>query len=629
MKFLQHPSVRLLGVAVAVGVAFRALFLVLSQWLWRFQAPIAMSDILPWARWAMNDRDGAEAYGLITMALLQIVVTGLGYVLVTRLPPRWGAGMVALLLIGVGVFAYVLPPKPPLREIDPNSWHAWMVVAGALVAALVLAISVRRTTGAPALLAALLFPICFLPSGHISLIDLSCILSPALRLTQGISPREIYMQYDLLPSVLAIAWIKLGGASPTFWFVCGLAYYTMLIGLFLIIRRMFNHPSLAGPLVISILLARMYGSMVDANALPQVTPLRLDLWPILLAVVLGRGLRRWTTGLAVGLLYFFCRGIGVLYIGAYALALLGDFFARRYATPAGERLALLDDLRLSLRETGPALAIIGCAALLVKMVFGRFGSDGVALYHGLGVGMMRIDKTSFYWWLLPLTGGVGWLAFSRRGKGPSKRGETAILAAALLVANSIYFFGRSHEHNLINIGASLLFSLFLAFDLAWPSGESDPLSLRVAFRIAPFMVVAVCAYGYSNRIVKKLDLQQGQLLAHRSIGGPEPPPINCEEIKRAAGDSRILFLSSNDYWYYEQCHLTPRGFIQPLFLNVLKQPLVAEIDRLLDSGVKVAVPRANDFVGSTWPELFPSATQRDVTETSSFIIYRRSVHAQR
>ena len=630
MKLLAHPSVRLLGVAVAVGVAVRALFFLLSQWLWHFAVPVDAADLLPWVRWAMVDRDGLEPYALLAFALVQIVATGFGFVLLARATPRWQAAIAGLLLIAVGLFAYHLPPQPPLPAIDPSPRQVRLVVAGSLLAAFLLARSVRRSVGAPALLAAMLFPICFLATGASSNINMSCVLAPALRLAHGVSPRAMYIQYDLLPSLLAMGWTALGASPLTFWFVCAATYYALLIGLFVIARRMFSRPQLAGPMVLAIVLVRMYAAMGDASALPQVTPLRLDLWTLPLAAALAAGLRRWPVGLVLGLLFVLLRGMGELYLGSYALALVGDFWARRYATPADERAPLLADARLALRETAPSLALIALAMLIARLIFGSFGSQGLALYSRLGVGMLRVAPTSFYWWLLPLTGAVGWLAFARRSSLSPRRAEAAILAVGLLIANSIYFFGRSHEHNLINTGAAFLFSLFLALDLAWPSAATDPPALRCGFRLAPYLVVAVCAYNYSGRVVHKLDAQQGIVLTQRKIPGEPVPAVDCDQLKRAAGDDRLYFLAANDYWYYAACDFTPRGYIQPVFLNVLRQPLVEDLKGLLDSGVKIAVPRdATDFVGKTWPILVTGLAHPDVTETPAFFIYRRSAQAQK
>ncbi len=218
-------------------------------------------------------------------------------------------------------------------------------------------------------------------------------------------------------------------------------------------------PQLAGPLVLAIVLARMYRSTVDASAIPQVSPLRLDLWLLVLVGVLAGGLRRWPVGLVLGLLW--------------ALALAGDFLADRFATRAGERPPVRAALRLALVDIGPSLGLIALSLVAALAVSGHLGADGLSLYGHLGAGMMRIGRDSFYWWLLPLLGMAGWLAFAQRRSLPSARAQAALMAVALLVANAIYFFRRSAEQNLINLAGSFLFGLFLVLDLSWPSSPSN------------------------------------------------------------------------------------------------------------------------------------------------------------
>src|ERR1041384_7220071 len=162
MEVLQHPSVRLLGVAVAVGIAVRQLFFCIAEWVWKFDVPLPDADVLPWARWATHERDGAEPYALIVLTMLQLVATGVAYLVVTRAVPRWGGALAAFFLLAPAMFAYTLPPRPPLAAVDNNLKHAMMVVAGSLLIAWLFARSVGPSARVPGLPAGLLLPVCFL-----------------------------------------------------------------------------------------------------------------------------------------------------------------------------------------------------------------------------------------------------------------------------------------------------------------------------------------------------------------------------------------------------------------------------------------------------------------------------------
>jgi len=632
LQLLVHPVLVLLAVVVSAAIALRALFFWQAEWLWHFARVVSDADITPWAREDMIDRDGAEPYALMALLLVLFIVTASGYAGLSRLRPRWRALAVASLLALVVGFAYQVPLRPPLPAVAPLPARL-LVVTGGLLATLLLQRSMRFRRGVLVALAVVLLPICFLRSEFPDYLENLCsIVGPALRLQHGFGLRQVYLQYDLLPSLLALGWNEVGGAPLGFVSVVAVGYYAMFLGLFVLARRLFGRASLAAPLLVSVALVRVYGIWGDASATPQVTPIRLELWLLLLGAALGFGLEHWLVGLVLGLLCLFSRSMGTLYLGAYALALLVDFLARRFAAPAASRPGWWQDLGQSSWRLAPAVACVVAFLGVARWLFGGFGSDALALYRELGVGMLRIAPESFYWWLLPVTGGVGWLAFSRRGSLPDRRGQAAIFALALIVINSLYFFGRSHEHNLINLSTSFLFCLFLGLDLAWPSLPGDPRPLVWAFRLAPWWVVGTCAYFYSDRIVHKLGGQAALIADHQplilGVGTDLIPVAQCNEIRTAAGDSRLFFFAENDFFFYHDCGFEPQGYVHPVALNVLKEPLLLELNQLLAAGYKIVVPRAHQDWHLDWHLFFDEfrrdLSETDVVETLNYSVYRQT-----
>jgi hypothetical protein len=89
---------------------------------------------------------------------------------------------------------------------------------------------------------------------------------------------------------------------------------------------------------------------------------------------------------------------------------------------------------------------------------------------------------------------------------------------------------------------AFLFCAFLGLDLAWPATE-DSRILRGLFFLAPWMIVAICAYFYSGRVIGRLmgqvTLVQEQRAAPPSSPGDVVPNINCDEIHRATDDGRV------------------------------------------------------------------------------------------
>ncbi len=629
MKLLRDPNVALLGIVIAAATALRGLFLACSTWLWGFAKVVDLGFITPWARWAMTDRDGIEPYAMLLIVVLQWLLTALGVFLLARLPPRWRLAAVVALLAGVVRYVREVPLTPPLPAVDPMMLSALQLVAACVLAIGFVRWTMRGTAGVPWLLAAVLVPFCFVRVALPMLADLSAILAPALQLHDGVAPSKVFMQYDLLPSLLAVGWMKLGGDSLSFWIVLAAVFYATMLGLVVVGRRLFSRPGLVAPMLVAIVFMRCYAVWGDPLMCPQVGPVRLDLWVGLVAATLAVGLRHWLVGLLVACLCFFSRSVGILYLGSYFLALGADLLAERRDTPPDARAPFGRDLRALLVTVAPSLGFIAASFVASRLVLGSFGSAAVAMYRQLGVGMLRVDAKSFYWWLLPMTGAVGWLAFSARGTRAPRRAQAAIFTVALVAANSIYFFGRSHEHNLLNISISLLFCAYLGLDLAWPAAADDSRVVRALFHLAPVAIVVVTAYSYSARAFEKLKAQ----VSHVASNVPTPPSgneaipdVHCDEIARVATDGRVYVFSGFDYWYYDRCHYVPRGYFQPMFLAILQHSLIDDVTGLVNEGYKVFVPsHPGDFVTADFAGLIGALPKLDTSQTPHFTVYTKHV----
>jgi len=99
------------------------------------------------------------------------------------------------------------------------------------------------------------------------------------------------------------------------------------------------------------------------------------------------------------------------------------------------------------------------------LIFNGASIDSAYLYQQIGIGFIQISKISFYWYFLVLVSATVAILFLKRNNLSINYFNSSLLLIALSIGNSIYFFGRSHEHNIINISASLIFVLFLFFDL--------------------------------------------------------------------------------------------------------------------------------------------------------------------
>jgi len=629
MKSLFHPVLRILGIAAAITIGLRALFFQIAPWLWAQESPLDRDALTPWTRWTVMERDGLEPYALLILVVVACAATAwLSSLADKRVPERMRIAVAALAPLALLVLAYDVPLRPPLAVVATTTGLAILVVGASLLATALVARSVRGDCGVPAWVALLVAVLCFLPTTLLSRYDAQTIFLPALNLLHGVSLRHIYFQYDLLLSLLALLWLKIGANPMTFFLVDGLGYLLFFLGLFLTARRWSLRAPVLAALLVCVVLVRVYGCLLDATAIPQVTPWRLDLWIVPLALTLVFGLDHCLVGLALALLCFFCRSFAVLYLGAFALAWTVDFIAARSAASEKPQ-PFWTALRAAVRRVSPGLGLVVLSLVLGRLVFGSLTSEAAALYRQLGLGMLRIARGSFYWWLLPLNATVVGLVFFRRASLPVKQRQAALFLCTLAIANSIYFFGRSHESNLVNLSAIFLLLFFLAIDLGWglPETNEAPLMRRL-LRLLPWCAVAFCAYFYAGQVVKKVDTQAAVVANQQDLKLAAAidvvPIVDCREIARAIDNIKLVYFSCNDFWFYWQCANRPVGRYQPMLLAPLKEPLLRELDRFLNEGYKIVVPKqAKDWSHAFERDFLPALPGLSLAETGKYLIYRR------
>ncbi len=600
----------LLLASLSVGWLAWRVFFHFAPALWAQQFPVDLSTVTPWALPAFDDGDGAEPFALLALVIgATALVCALAHLLRSANRQVRGAS-VLLCLAGSLLFASQFSFTLPLPAVGPSVAKNCVVLVVAVAASCLLGWGQRHGRALSVVGALLLVPVAFLPSNPVSVNDASAILAPGLRLLNGVSPAHIYMQYDYGLSLIVEAWLWLGGDPAGFYFITAFSFYALLVGLFVLARRWLLQPGLAGPLLVAVIIVRIYAVRGDAVAVPQVGPMRLDLWILPVALALRFGLRHWAVAAVLGLMCIFSRSIGVLYLGGYALAVGADFLALRLAVSKSSRAPLRRELSALLRKLAPgALIIVACIGIATA-ILGSPVSDAVLLYRKLGVGQSKIADGSFYWWLLPLTALTGGLAFSKRAELGEARGGATLLMVALLISSSIYFFGRSHPHNLINLSAPFLTCFFLCLDLILLRFRRPGVPILALQVLLSTALVALCAWQYSDRIWTKAATQISVVsrtdVTEPLVPGYGLPLMYCPEVAKAAPDKKVYFFSGLDFWFYAHCNYAPPSYMQPMILAVLKAPLLSEMNQLLDDGYTVVLPNG-DFMSGSFESDFRTA----------------------
>lgn len=595
---------------LSVTAFFYYCYFLLAPWIWSQNVHYLPQFITPWMQEASaTEYDGVEIYALYLLVFLN----SLAALVISLLIGRSCTVNVRIILmcagaLCAGVFCAAVGFTPPMSTFTKlssatilrNSLPLILIVSFLLAVLLFLQRKAPRWILLVTTL--LLIPVCFIATYPYSWYDYSFIFSPALRLINGVALSDIYFQYDLLPSLLAAAWMKLGLDLDGYQVLGQAAYFFALLGVFIYSGRLFQKKELSIFFLGAVVVARIYASPWDAVYCFQVTPLRLDLWIPLFGVVLWRGPYHWLAGLVCGALLILLKNMGIIYTLAY-LQLLMTLYVIRYLD-GDRKQPLFRDMIAYGRQCVPPLAIIAVAFVIAQLMFHNAEYPNFSgHYQKIGIGFIKISEQSFYWYIPALISSVLILLFRMRARLSSAYLTCGLLLTFCAIGNSIYFFGRSHEHNIINISIVLLFLCFFWLDLVATFLKEEHVTTSVASFLrrqgvvcVAFMIVVAIIVYYSDNFHRKTVRQRSNLAKGRSIYSIPlydtfVPHRNILDfisgIKSATNNSsKVYFVNVDgaDFWLYYYGGYVPVGYCSPFRTWIFSKDLGAYLQKLLDDG---------------------------------------------
>ena len=578
----------------------------LAPWIWSKGVPVNPADITPWVVPWIDERDGIELYVLYAFMFLNLALA----LLLNYGWSRLGNGAVRYLFVApfllASVFLLYAGLHPPMSGLHELAWttiinRALLVLFVILPIVILMSWLQRFSAGLSLLVAALLLiPVCFVATAPIDWYDYSFVLAPAVRLLHGDGIAGIYFQYDLLLSLAGWLWMKLGLDLNAFQMVGQFSFLLMLLGMFVVARNWFLDKRLPVYLLVALVLVRMYASPGDVVHSFQLTPFRLDLWLVLLALVHYRGVRHWSVGLCCAALLVLHRNFGLIYAAAYIQLLFTLCVIEAESVPG----PLVEKARSAVRGffIGHRLNLIMIAmGLLGQYLLFRNpevqGDEGIV---SLGIGFIRISPHSFYWYVVAMHG-LTFILLIRLRKQISRNYLTAgFCLLYLAIGNSLYFFGRSHENNIINIAAVLLLLFFLLLDLAgrFLGNDMEKPGRSFLYRNFPVIVSSALlvsiAVWYGNTIDSKAAIQAGNL-ANRQFIQPSDVPMSditatLVQVRSVTGDDRkVYFVGDNDMLFDYYGGYAPVGYYDPVYAWISRPAFVRFLQNLIDKGYYLVV----------------------------------------
>jgi hypothetical protein len=612
-------EIAVLATAVA-GLLYFGYFQ-LAPWIWSQNLPFKPEDITPWILPLLKneERDGIELYALYVLMFLDLFLV---YSLSSawhRLAPKPMRYFFVLSLLVAFAFIGSIGFHPPINTFADRSASdifARMVTVMIVIVPIITLLYYlqhRSTYWAMTVAALLLIPVCFISTSPLSWFDYVYILAPSLRLYHGANVSEIYFQYDLLLSLIGLAWLKLRLDLNTFQVVGQCSYYLLLLVVYAFSRRLFIDKRLPVFLLIATVLVRIYAGMHDDFLAFQVTPLRLDLWLILLMLVYFKGTYHWSASLFCGLLLLFHKSFGIIYSVAYIQLLLTLCVIDTAMIPGKLIETAASALKTFIKKNYRNLTILLAGSLAQHLLFRNANVQSDFSIVNLGIGFFRITTHSFYWYIVVVSGMAFVLLLRLRSMVSSNYLAAGFCLIYLVIGNSLYFFGRSHENNIINISAILLLLFFLLIDLAnhflgnTSSEAIKPFYHRNLTIIVSLAFIASIIIWYGDSITDKVAIQvrnagKGQFIYPSGV--PEQDVLkSIAEVKSVTGDNpKVYFVNRYDFIYDYYGGYAPVGYYNPHDAWISRREFNKFLQGLLDDGYYLVMGNdvAQDVLPSVW-----------------------------
>lgn len=598
---------QLLLIAAVVTFLARTFYFLIFPWVLSFNLAFRPGELTPWIENWTNERDGIEIYVVYILVFAIIALSALLHWLMVKL---WRQGKIAAIravwvragVLGGILCGYNLLKRPPMEVTDDSVGIVGLLVVPVLLF-LVYGLGQWSRKGMSILaFAVLLLPACFTIVSGFSAGNYAYIFSPAQKMLDGVRVQEIYFQYDFMLSALVALWMKAGMALDHFQYVGSASIYFAILAVFFIGYRHFESYHLAFAMALCILTFRVLANVVDPVFVFQVTPLRLDMWIVLVLAITFKKATGLLVPLMCGSLIIIQSNFGIIYTIGYLQVIL--------------TLAAIDMLdagwRQKLREWSRPCILVRCAMvgayLVCSLLLSRylFGASQImtGYYQTIGIGFLPMPRLSLFW-LLPVILSAMWTAlFLIRHQVSRAYLSLGYAALYFFIGNCIYFFGRSHEQNLFNIGISLIFVIFYAVDIfsrfigsftcqrgfSGAVGATTGISILVGIALSNLTVI-------ERNLFTKGAILSGHLPKYGGTFADLQSSIDVilDRLDHALGpDARVQFLTIEDareFMFYQNDRQS-LSFAYPYAATIFTSTLIKDTRDMLDAGYYLLMDRA-------------------------------------
>ncbi len=604
----QNNLFNILVISTFSAFLLYKIFYLFSEFIWsknlNVDPDLLTSQVAGWVI-SPGQRDGIETYVLylliLVCILLSIFLNSLFNFSLKMRKYKLVLFLSSLFILASYFYYSAIDFIPPMINRVVGKFPLLLETIIIAIIWIILKITDKKEKISNFLIIVLLIPICFIAISPFSTTDYEYIFAPALRLLNHFPIKDIYFQYDIFLSLIAALFMKFKIDLNLYQIIGQLSYYALFLGSFFFSKKLFLHKKLSYYLLAAVVLVKIYGLICDPILVFQVTPLRLDLWLPILVLSYFRGINSKSIGFSLGLMIIFHRAFGLIYSIGYLQAVSVLFLIEFWQNKKSLNI-LKEQIKKYFSLFWPNVLLLVFFFGLSLIIFSGSSLEAASVYQQIGIGFMQISTKSFYWYFPVLVSALMIALIDRKKILSTNYFNSSIFLIFLAIGNLIYFYGRSHENNLINIAASLLFILYLFFDLLLDFKKdifkSKLFVKKILSTFVPIMPVVLIVFFYSSGIIDRSktqfeNLKKGQNIYPMKISENN---LKIEKIREITNFSKkVYFAVNSDFYYYYYGDYVPQGHYSPHLSWVYKKDMLDYMQVLLNNGYYIVYSSGTSY----------------------------------
>jgi len=398
--------------------------------------------------------------------------------------------------------------------------------------------------------------VAFYPFAPISETDLEFIFISSLQILGDFQINQIYNQYGFLHTFVGYLWLKTGLEVEKITYLLSTIILLDLIFFYHILKKIFKYET-ATLLIIIYIIYRFIVNISSNYITVQTTPIRFELWLILIFLVIQYGLYTKRNILLLLTLTILIFNESIYYNLAFISTIFTVSFFKNNNVKDGIRQLL------SYR-----ILILVVGILLTYKLIGDIQFQHTNDFIKYGVAFNEISSQSKFWTILPLITISVLVLLKNRDKNENKIYQIYLFTFFLLFFHMLYFYNRAHDNNLLNIFSIFITHFSLMFYFIFYDSENKELKIK-----SFFIILLMISLVSSDKIVNKIKNRISQAPQYSEV-----PSID---------KGKNIFISRTSYKYYIKNQTTPVGFVGWIEGHIIEDKYIQHLHILLKDNYKI------------------------------------------